>query len=81
MCRVVGVFMAVPAMHEQVQHGAQEEQDIRECAKDMRPVFREKKKCGNGKKREQHQPARRPHPTMLLGWIIGGHRFLLCCAQ
>jgi len=77
MCHVVGVIMAVPAMHKQVQHGAQEEQQVREHAEDMRPVFREEKKRGNGKEREQDQPARRPHPAMLLGWIIGGHRFLL----
>ena len=35
---MVGVSMTVPAMHEQMQHGAQEEQDIRECTEDMRPV-------------------------------------------
>jgi hypothetical protein len=77
MHSMIGVSMAVPAMHEQMQHGAQEEQEIRECTKDMRPVFREEKKRSNGKEREQNQPARRPHPAMLLGWIFGGHRFLL----
>ena len=41
MCRVVGVSMAVPAMHQQMQHGAQEEQQVQEHAEDMRPVFRE----------------------------------------
>ena len=47
-----------------------------EHAEDMRPVFREEEKHSNSKEREQDQPARRPHPAMLLGWIMGGHRFL-----
>ena len=67
---------AMSAVQEQMQHGAQEEQQVREHAEDMCPVFREEKKRGNGEEGEQHQPARRPHPAMLLGWIIGGHRFL-----
>jgi hypothetical protein len=52
MGRVVGVLMAVPAMQEQMQHGAQEDQDIREGTEDMRPVFREQKKCRNGQEGE-----------------------------
>ena len=74
---MVGMAMLVPAMHEQMQHRTQEEQQVREHAEDMRPVFREEKKRGNGEECEQDQPARRPCSAMLLGWILGGHRFLL----
>jgi hypothetical protein len=45
--------MAVPAMQEQMQHGAQEEQQVREHAADMRPVFCDEKKCGNSEECEQ----------------------------
>jgi len=64
---MIGMSMTVPSMHQQMQQGAQEEQQVREHAEDMHPVFREEKKHGNGKEREQDQPARRPHPTLLLG--------------
>jgi hypothetical protein len=74
---VVDVSMAVPAMHEQMQQRAQQEQDIRERTENMRPVFRDEKKRGNSKEREQDQPTWRPCPAMLLGWIIAAHGFLL----
>jgi len=48
---------AVPAMHEQMQDGAQEEQHIGERTKDMRPVLSHKEKRRNGEKGEQDQPA------------------------
>jgi hypothetical protein len=64
---MIGMSMTVLAMHQPMQHGAQEEQQVREHAEDMRPMFREEKKHGNGKVCEQDQPARRPHPTLLLG--------------
>jgi hypothetical protein len=60
MCRVVRVAMAVPAMQEQVQHGAQEEQQVWEHAADVRPVFCDEKKPGNSEECEQNQTARRP---------------------
>jgi hypothetical protein len=64
---MIGMSMTVPAMHQQMQQGAQEKQQVREHTKDMRPVFREEKKRGNGKECEQDQPSRRPHPGLLLG--------------
>jgi len=45
--------MAVPAMQEQVQYGAQEEQQVRERATDVRPVFCDEKKRGNSEECEQ----------------------------
>ena len=69
MGRVVGVSMAVPAMQEQMQHRAKEEQQVGKHTEDMRPVFGGEKNGGNGEAGEQDQPARRPPPTMLLGWI------------
>jgi hypothetical protein len=74
---MIGMSMTVPSMHQHMQQGAQKEQQVREHAEDMRPVFREEKKRGNGEKREQDQPAPRPHPALLPGWIMSGHRFLL----
>jgi hypothetical protein len=49
---MVSVSMTVPAMHEQMQYGAQEKQDIREYTENMRPVFHNQKKCSNGKECE-----------------------------
>jgi hypothetical protein len=74
---MIDMSMTVPSMHQQMQQGAQEEQQVREHAEDMRPVFREEKKHSNGKECEQNQPARSPYPAILPGWIISGHRFLL----
>ena len=58
VCSMIGMSMTVPTMHQQMQHGAQEEQQVREHAEDMCPVVRKEKKRGNGEEREQYQPAR-----------------------
>jgi hypothetical protein len=49
---VAGMSAAVPAMHEQMQEGTQEEQHVRQGAEDMRPVLGHQEKRRNGEKGE-----------------------------
>jgi hypothetical protein len=53
----------VPAMHEQMQDGAQEKQHVRQGAEDVSPVLGNQEKRRNGEKGKQDQPAWRPEPT------------------
>ncbi len=57
---------AVPAMHEQMQYGTQEEQHVRQGTEDVCPVLGNKEKRRNGEKSEQDQPAWQPEPAPLL---------------
>ena len=66
---VTGVPAAVPAVHEQMQHGAEEEQHVRERTEHMRPMLRDEKEPRNSEKGEQDQPAWRPEPALLLRWM------------
>jgi hypothetical protein len=38
----------VAPMHEQMQHGTEEEQHIRQDTEDVCAVFHDQEKCGNG---------------------------------
>jgi hypothetical protein len=59
---MVSVPAAMPAVHEQMQHGAQEEQHIRQDTEHVRPVFYDEEERGNGKKRQEDLATRRPEP-------------------
>ena len=45
---MIGMSMTVPSMHQQMQQGAQEEQQVREHAGDMRPVWGGSINTGDG---------------------------------
>ena len=70
---VAAMSAAVPAMHEQMQEGTQEEQHVRQGAEDVRPALSHEEKRRNGEKSEQDQPAWRPEPAMLPSWTMGVH--------
>jgi hypothetical protein len=46
---VVSVPAAMSAVHEQMQHRAQQEQHIRQDPEDVRTVFHDEEEGGNGK--------------------------------
>jgi hypothetical protein len=46
----------MPAVHEQMQHGTQKEQHIRQDTEDMRSVFQQEEEGRNGEEPEQDQP-------------------------
>jgi hypothetical protein len=59
---MAGVPSTVPAVHEQMQHGTQEEQHIRQDTKHMRAVFHDEEERGNGEEGEEDLSTRRPEP-------------------
>jgi hypothetical protein len=49
-------------MHEQMQHGTQEEQDVRQDTEDVRAVFHEEEKRDNGAGCQEDPSARGAEP-------------------
>ena len=57
---------AMSAVQEQMEHGAQEEQYIRQNTDDVRAVFQNQEERSNSQEREEDQSTWRSEPAALL---------------
>jgi len=67
----------VPAMHEQVNDGAQKEQHVRQRTQEMCPVLFPQEEGCHGQEYAGAQPIRESPALLKVVFEVGGHTFLL----
>lgn len=64
---------AMLAVHEQVKHRAQKQQQVRQSAEEMRPVLGQQKEKWDAEKDGKHPPRLRPEPGVGLEFFMSSH--------